>query len=80
MLFISMVTQRDRIWDTTLRVGKANKHDITVETVQTELSDPPSGDMIDQTLQAMWELGTLRCQGGGGRNTGIYRLNPGVFD
>lgn len=75
-----MVTERDRIWNATVRVATEPTSDINPDTVLAELDDSVDRQTVEKTLTSMWELGVLRCADGGGRKEGTYRANPNIFD
>ncbi len=75
-----MVTERDRIWNATLRVAADPAADVTPDAVLAEIDAPLGRGTVRETLKSMWELGVLRCADGGGRQEGTYRLNNGIFD
>lgn len=74
-----MATERDRIWNATVRVAADPTTEITPDTVLAHLNTPLDRSTVCDTLTAMWELGVLRCADGGGRQDGTYRLNDTVL-
>lgn len=62
-----MPTQRDRIWDTTLRLMEFQRAFSVSDVKQSIDGETPSKKTVWNTLDAMEKLGLLGSEGGAGR-------------